>query len=377
MSGGGDIPKAPDLSQNIDQGNQIYSTAMSSAKQTADTADAYNKNAQANLSGVTDLSNSMAGQIGSAASTNLNTYGSAFVPLQQKQATDAANYTSDANVERLKGMAVADANAGVQATRANSAAALAAEGVDPGSIHGGALDRQAGIADAAQVAGAGTQSVLNTENTGRQMVANANQLGLQLNQAGTSGAATGAGVAQSGQSTINQTNASGISNLGASNQFLNTGVSGNNSSLQAANTQFQDQAQSAQMKADQQSSALSAVGSIAGAAMMFMEEGGSVPHSGLPVRAGHTSPAAGIPVKFEDMDHGGGVSARGALPVGAIPGTTDRKPAMLTPGEFVVPQDVAHHKGHEFFHRLIDKTREEINTRRAIPVNHPPHMSMS
>jgi hypothetical protein len=50
---------------------------------------------------------------------------------------------------------------------------------------------------------------------------------------------------------------------------------------------------------------------------------------------------------------------------------------MLTPGEFVIPQDVVQHIGSEKLHKLVDKTREDANKRRAIPVNHPPHMSMN
>jgi hypothetical protein len=50
---------------------------------------------------------------------------------------------------------------------------------------------------------------------------------------------------------------------------------------------------------------------------------------------------------------------------------------MLTPGEFVIPHDVAAHLGAEKLHKLVDKTREDINKRRAIPIPHAPHMTMN
>jgi hypothetical protein len=390
MSGGAAIPKAPDLSGNVDSANATAKQATSDATQTMNTASAYNQNAQQNLQGVTNTANSMAGQIGSTATQNLNTYGSQFTGLQAQEAQQAAAYGGQENVQKLQGMAVANSNAANQAARANSAAALASEGVDPASIHGAALDRQNSITGAANVAGASTQSALNTQNTAFGMENTANQLGLQIANAGTQGAATAANTAESGQNTINSTNASGVNNLTAANSYLNSSTNANNGAVAANQAGFQDQMAVQAAQQAQQNSTMSAIGSVAGAAMMFMEKGGVVggsnivrgarspmPHSGLPVVAGHVRPRQAIPMPFEPMYAGGPVTTRGALPVGSIPGTTDRKPAMLTPGEFVIPHDVVQHLGTEKLHKLIDSTRENANKRRAIPVQHAPHMSMN
>jgi hypothetical protein len=390
MSGGAAIPKAPDLSGNISSANDTAKQATSDATQTMNTASAYNQNAQANLTGVTNTANSMAGQIGSTATQNLKTYGSQFTGLQAQEAQQAAAYGGQENVQKLQGMAVANSNAADQAARANSAAALASEGVDPASIHGAALDRQNSVTNAGNVAGASTQSALNTQNTAFGMENTANQLGLQIANAGTTGAATAANTAESGQGTINNTNSSGVNNLTAANSYLNSSTNANNGAVAANQAGFSDQMQVQAAQQAQQNSTMSAIGSIAGAAMMFMEGGGVVggssvtrgarspmPHSGLPVVAGHVRPRQAIPMPFEPMYAGGPVTTRGALPVGAIPGTTDRKPAMLTPGEFVIPHDVVQHLGTEKLHKLIDSTRENANKRRAIPVQHAPHMSMN
>ncbi len=393
MSGGAAIPKAPDLSGNVASANQTAQTATSNAAQTMNTANTFNQNAQQNLQGVTAQTNSMAGQIGAQASKNINTYGNTFVPLQAQQAQQAQDYGSEANVQKLQGMAVANTNTANQAARANSAAALASEGVDPASIHGGALDRQAGVAAAGQVAAAGTQSALNTENTANQRVSAANQLGLQVGQQGTVGAATAAGVGTEGQTAINQTNASGVGNLTAANTYLNTGVNANKSAADVGTQGYQNQMTQYQAQQAQDNSTMGAIGSVAGAAMMFMEGGGTVPthiggasighgarapmaHSGLPVVHGAVRPRQAAAFPFEPMFSGGPVTARGALPVGAVPGTTDRKPALLTPGEFVVPHDAVQHMGTEYWHKQVDKAREAANKRRAIPINHPPHMSL-
>ena len=389
MSGGASIPKAPDLSGNIASANQTAGTATSNAQQTMNTANQFNQNAQDNLKNVTAQTNSMAGQIGSQATQNMNTYGQTFVPLQAQQAKQAQDFGSTANVEKLQGQAIAGVNSANQAARQNSAAALAAEGVDPASIHGAALDRQASVAGAGQVAQAGTNSAIDTQNRSIAMTQQANQLGLQVGQQGTAGAATAANVADQGQSTINSTNSSGVNNLTAANTYLNTGVNANKSASDIANSGFQDQMTQYQAQQAQDNSTMSAIGSVAGAAMMFMEKGGPVggvplargaraplAHSGLPVVHGAVRPRQPINMPFEPMDAGGPVTTKGALPIGSIPGTTDRKPAMLTPGEFVVPHDAVQHMGVEYWHKQVDKAREASNKRRAIPINYAPHMSM-
>lgn len=369
-SGGGSVPKAPDLSQQTNQANATYGTATSNAAQTMNTAQAYNQNAQNNLSNVTSQTNSMAGQIGAQANQNMQTYGSSFVPLQQQEAQEASNYGSQANVARLQGQAVAGVNSANQAALQNSQQALASEGVDPASIHGAALQRQQAIQGAAQAANAGTQSAIQTQQTAFGMQNQANQLGMQVGASGTQGAATAAQTAQSGQAGINQTNSSGVNNLTAANSYLNSATNANNSALTAQQNQFSDQMQSYQAQQAASSGMLSSIGSIAGAAAMFMEEGGVVPRG----TSGEGSLGA-IP-STTNYSAGGGVSARGALPRSPIPGSTDTKPALLTPGEFVIPKDVVDFLGQEHLHKLVDKTRAQANSRRAIPVQHSPHVSM-
>jgi hypothetical protein len=140
------------------------------------------------------------------------------------------------------------------------------------------------------------------------------------------------------------------------------------------------------------------IGQVAGMAAM-MEEGGPVTQ-GIPTMANggvvdnysYVAPGfqtlaspRGIPPsrkvlaggKLTDYATGGQVMQRGALPTSPIPGSTDTKPALLTPGEFVIPKDVVAHFGNDHFHKLIDSAREKANLRRAIPIHHPPHVSMN
>lgn len=359
MGKGGGTPSAPDMSQQIGHANQTFDTATSNAAQTMNTAKGYNDNAQKTLSNITGSQTPVMNSVNDTAQQNLQSYGKTFVPLQQQQAQQAQDYGSEANTNLRKGMATADVNANFNAQRANSQAALASEGVDPASIHGGALDAQSRVQQAAASAQAGTQSVLQTQDTARQLTSQANQLGLQVGQAGTGAAATGAGIGSGIVNNTNATNSAGVNNLTAANTYLNTATGANSSAANIQHTQFQDQLAAQQAAAA--NGPMSQIGALAGSAMKAytggLERGGPVPHGYM----------AGGAIPAPSYAHGGPVTARGALPVSPIPGSTDTKPALLTPDEFVIPRDVATWRGHQHWYKQMDKAREEMAAAHGIP----------
>lgn len=363
MSGGGKVPDAPDLSGQTKQANQTFDTATSNAQQTMNTAQGYNDKAQQTVANVVGQETPMIGAVNNAANNNLNTYGSTFTPLQTQQANQASAWGSDANVANQQGRAVADQNAQGQAALAAQRQSLASEGVDPASIHGGALDAQARIQNAAAVAGAGNNAAVNTQLQSQQLVNQANQLGVQVGAQGTSQAATGSGIGAQTADTQVGANASGVNNLTAANGALGIANNSTQTGLNVAQGGFQDQQTRFQDTAANNASMMSGIGTIAGAAMM-MEEGGAVPH-GIPPRFMDPKLAPGITRGF--YERGGPVSSHGALPTSPVPGSTDTKPALLTPGEFVVPRDAAEWKGHEHWYKKIDKAREEMSERRGLP----------
>jgi hypothetical protein len=372
MSGGGSAPAAPNLAPTQGNFGQLFNSATGNAAQTMNTAQTYNQNAQNNLANVLGTTNNMSNLIGQQAQGNINSYQQNFQPLQAAEAQQAAQYGSQANLQRLQGQAVANTNQGVQAGIQNQRAALAAEGVDPGSARGAALTNQAQVMGAAGAAQAGTQASIQGQQQAFQMANQANQLGLGVGQQGTMGAAGAAGIQTAGQQSVNQTNQTGVNNLTAANQYLNTGIGANTGALNTQQAQFQDQMQAYQAQQAQQSGLGSAIGSLAGTALaaaplVGLEEGGRV---GIPMYA------AGGTAMANPFVGGGMVGQKGALPQSPIPGSTDTRPALLTPGEFVIPKDVVDFKGADHFHKMIDSVREKKNQRMAIPVHHPPHVSV-
>jgi hypothetical protein len=339
----------PNQQPNINNANATYETATGNAQQTMNTAQALNSNSQNTLNTALGQETPMVSAVNNSANQNLSTYGSTFTPLQQTQAQNALDYTSDKNVQQREGMAVADQNAGTQAALANQRAALAAEGVDPASVHGSALTQEAALTGAANAAGAANQSVVQGQLTGAALQNQANQIGLGVGGLGTSQASTGSGIATQEVGNQNTTNNSNINDLTAANTYLNTANGANANAIGASSSNFNEEQQNYENQIGANASQIGAIsGVVAGM--------GNLGADAMPTSA--------------SMARGGPVSARGALPFPIVPGTTDTKLAALTPGEFVIPKDVTQHLGHEKLHKLIDKTREEIAERRGIPMHH-------
>lgn len=358
---GGSAPTL-DMSKQIAANKATTDTAMTNAAQTQATATALNGQSQNTLKNVVGQETPAMAAVNKQANTNLSTYGNTFVGLQKQQADEAANYNSDSNRKQLAGQAVSDSNQATQASLKNQRDQLASEGVDPASVHGAGLEQQAAIQGAANAAGAATQSGLQTAATGRQLVAGANQLGMQVGDAGTRAAEAAAGIGSGIVANTNNTNNSNVNNLTASNGALNVATGANNASADAANKQFNAQQTSYQDNVAAQASKSAAIGGIVSGAASKMEHGGVV-----------TPPAVrmpGIPQAVPTNYHGGPINSKGAFATPIVPGTTDTKLIAATPGEFMLPKDVVEHMGHEKLHKLIDKTREDVAKRRGIPMHH-------
>jgi hypothetical protein len=387
-SGNGEagIPQA-NQSQNIANAQNTYGTATSDAAQTMNTAQSLNANSQNVLSGINASNNNAMNAVSNTANQNLSTYGNTFVPLQAQQAQQAQNFLSNSNQQQLVGSAVAGANQGTQAALSNQRAQLAAEGVDPGSIGGAAMQQQAAIQGGAAAAGAGSNEYLAAQQTGNQMLNAANQLGTQIGAQGTAGENAAASIGGQTVSNTNNTNNSNVNNLTAAGTYLGQATNAGNSATNAAASQFNQQQQGyqdqQQAQASQGSSIGNIIGGVAGAASMFgMEKGGPVPAlaAGIPLPfltqrpPGAFTAAAGpvnAPGEIPHYAEGGPISKKGALPHPIIPGTTDSKLIAATPGEFMLPKDVAEFMGHEKLHNLIDKTREKMAQRQGIPTARP------
>jgi len=121
---------------------------------------------------------------------------------------------------------------------------------------------------------------------------------------------------------------SSIAGMQSGIPFGQLGQSGYVGAGNTMNMGYQNQLSTAQYGQAERGMTMDLIGALGGAAIGKMQEGGVVPEAG-------------------------------ALPISPVPGNTDRKLLMATPGEFVVPKDVVEWKGKEFFHKLQTKARED------------------
>lgn len=263
-----------------------------------------------------------------AAAADRARYVSQYQPLEDSLVRDANEYASGARKDQDIGAATAQVANQFQQQRQQARANLEAFGIDPSSTRYAALDIGMGASEAAAAAAAANKASALTDATGRALRSEAINIGRGYPgqvaatygtalQGGNQAVNTQLGQTASGANTIG----TGAQWQGLGNQAL--GVWGN-----TLNMGYQNQLSAWQANQSQSSGIGSILGLAGGvlSAIPGFEEGGAVPEPETPV---------------------------------PTPGTTDRAPAMLTPGEFVAPKDVVQWLGEKHFHGLIEKARKE------------------
>ena len=260
-------------------------------------------------------------------------YEQVFLPIEDKLIQEFQNYGTPERFDKERGQAIADVSANFDSQRKNALARLESFGIDPSQTRNQALDIGMRTAQAAAQAGAATAATQRVENTGRALRAEAINIGrgLPSQVAGSYGQSIAAG--QSGVGGAATTTGAGVGAIQSGvpfGQLAQSGYAGAGNTLSADYQNRLAQAQYQQAGVGQWLDVAGTIGgAAAGAGAFGLAEGGVVPE-------------------------------KGALPISPIPGSTDRKPILATPGEFVVPKDVVNWKGQEFFHKLMAKTRDDV-----------------
>lgn len=341
-----DPPPAPDYSPIINAQAEQARYATQLAKEQFE----WGKQIYAENKGVTDAINqrfmsSMDEQLGSAREDR-ERYETTFQPVEDRFVADAEAYDSPERRDLMRGRARAQVAQDFDAQRQNSMRELESFGINPGAVRYAGLDIGVRTAQAATEAAAANQADLQTEDRGLALRREAIALGQRLpgqSQAEYSGAGQ-AGV--SGANTALATTASGANVMGTGSQWFGAGT--NTLAQQAAttNTGFQNQLDAYKADAESSSGFGQALGlglGIAAKKTGFLAGGGAIPMPGM------------------DNGEGMAMDVPEQVPAEASPSggkAIDDVPARLTPGEFVIPVDVAQWYGEEKLQKLIQKARE-------------------
>lgn len=261
-------------------------------------------------------------------------YEEIFRPMEDAFAQEAKDYDTPERRAEQRAKGIADVNTQFDAARRNSLQRLESYGVDPSQTRNAALDIGTRTAQAAAQVGAATQAENRVEDVGRALRSDAINMGRGAlsNAAGFYGQAVGAGgAAQQGAYGATTTGAGALqSGLGFSGQALQGYQQGANIMGQGYGMQMD----AYNAKNAQTAGLLQGIGGIAGAAMAI-RDGGAIP----------TKP---MDPTMQAIDPAGDVNGPGT-------GISDEIPAMLSNGEYVIPEDVVRAKGEEFFDKLLEK----------------------
>lgn len=261
-------------------------------------------------------------------------YETQFQPLEDNLIKEFQNYDSPERKATERGRAMADVTQAFDAQRQNALQRLESYGVDPSQTRNAALDLGLRAQQAAAQATAATNASRNVENTGRALRAEAINIGkgMPSQVAASYGQSIQAGSSAVGNA--NATTGAGANALTSGQGFTGQALGGYGQSANITNQGFQNQMAVANLQQQQNAAMMQGIGSVAGAAAMFMREGGHVPRR------------SAIPFQEDGpVDQGPSDGS----------GIDDQVPAYLSKGEYVIPADVVAMLGTRHFDKLLEK----------------------
>ena len=300
-------------------------------------------------------------------------YQNTIEPLSNQYIQEAGSYASQPRQNFNAGQA--ESTAGQAADQNANAASqqLMDFGVNPSSGMYGELADASKAKRAASQASAGTQAAQQTQQTGRQMLQNAVTMGQQLPGASVNAMnAAYQGISGAENSALGLAN-TGVNLMDSANPYFSTAASANKlpSVGQTSNSFSTNHSQGNSSSYSPTSSGSGSGGDYGGSGGGGGGGGGGyIPNnggawgtyeSGSSGGGGYSGGGGG-----GGYAKGGGVLPSNATSGGFVPHTaspshgaeTDDIPARLNADEFVIPRDVVHWKGSEFFQKLIDQSRK-------------------
>lgn len=259
-------------------------------------------------------------------------YETVFQPMEDSLVAEAKDYASEPRKDFEMGRAQAAVGQQFEAARNNATRQLESYGINPSSTRYAALDLAARTQEAAAKAAAGTQASLQTDATGRQLRADAINIGKGYPAQSQQSYAT---TTSSGNQAVNaglSTTASGANTMGTGTQWSALGNSSMSSAGNLTNQQYQNQL--ASWKAEQEAS--SGWGSVLGYMAGNASKAAKV--FGLPFAEGGEVPPEASPTRGRAIDD---------------------VPANLTAGEFVMPKETVEWEGLKSMYALIEKARKQ------------------
>lgn len=194
-------------------------------------------------------------------------YDQTYAPIEKQFAGEAQDYSTQGRSDQNAAQAMGDVANSFDAARANATTNLESYGIDPSQTRYGALDLGTRISQAAAMAGADTQSRLNTQNTGLALQGEAINVGRGYPSAIAQSYSTATGAGAAGIGALNQTAATASGGASAAGGILGGASNSNSAAASALNMGYSNSLAGTQFNANQSSQASQGAGTLIGGAL--------------------------------------------------------------------------------------------------------------
>ena len=357
MSDSASAPPPPDTSQ--------YSDALSGdATQMRDWAQSMWDSGQQEMGRINDYASGFMGMALPAAEEmfgwakkSREFFDNEVMPQVQSLFTEAETYASKGEEDRQRGMAIQDVKSATEAQRESQLRKLEGYGVDPSDTRYAAMDKQAGIAEGAISALAANQAGERTKQIGRDMRAQAIDVGTGFLQDSQASAVNAANVGGMGSNVGNAAAGTGIALQQGALPYMGGAGNATQTAAGIVDTEYGRELDYAE---DQRAAegGMGGLGGLAGLGMSFIPGIGPA----LGAAAGGAA-EGGVVAVLPKYAAGGEVQAPGD-------GNDDAGAIRISDGEYVIPADVVMKVGSNHFDKLIEKEtgRPPPSMKMALPV---------
>ncbi len=366
MGSASSAPPPPDTSQ--------YSNQLSSdANLMRDWAQSMWDNGQAEMQRIGEYAQGFMGMTLPAAEemfdwarTQRDRFDEFVMPQMKSLFSEAELYASKGEEDRQRGAAIQDVKSATEAQREAQLRKLEGYGVDPSDTRYMALDKQAGVAEAALSALAANQAGERTKQIGRDLRTEAIGLGTGFLSDANASSVNAANIGTAGANVGNAAANTGIALQQGALPVMAGAGGATSTAAGIVDTSYGRELQSAEdQRAAEAANAtgLGGLGNMIGAGLSFIP-GANVATGAL---GAALSAADGGPVRVATMP---GYAAEGG-PVSAPGGPrSDGGALRISDGEYIIPEDVVRKLGTNHFDKMIEKEtgRPPPGQKTAIPV---------
>lgn len=282
-------------------------------------------------------------------------YEELYQPLEDQLIAEAASYASPERLELEMGRAQAGVAQQYEASRQAAEQQLESYGLNPADTRYAALDIGTRTDQAAAMAQSGEQAYQQTQAKADALRSEALNIGKGYPGMISSSYNTALQAGQQAVGGTNQTTSTASNALTAPSAYMQTGNQAVDIWGNTINTSYQNQLAQYNAQLQASSGIGTVLGGITSMVMPFAYNAAGIYNQGGEVQG---------------YQEGGPVAAQGRTP-----SPSDTVPAALTPGEFVVPEDVVRWKGSEYFYKELQKARESratLATPSGVPIPQPP-----